>query len=528
MTTRHRTDEPPMPGETPEVLEPKRACGILLHPTSLPGRYGIGELGPEARAFVDALAQMGQRLWQVLPLGPTGYGDSPYQSLSTFAGNPLLISLEDLARDGLVTTTQLKRFPAFPEERVDYGRVIPAREEVFGAVCRNFRRRAPADLQAEGEAFGEQHADWLEDYALYAAIKRAHGGRSWTEWPSPLAARDPSALREARRTYRTAIRNAKILQFLFLRQWRALRRHCRKRGVHVVGDIPIFVAHDSADVWAHRELFSLNEDGRPHIVAGVPPDYFSATGQRWGNPLYRWDVHAADGFRWWIERMRQAFALADIVRIDHFRGFEAYWEIPGSEPTAVRGRWAPGPGEAIFHALRGALGRLPIIAEDLGVITPPVEALRDRFGFPGMKVLQFAFGNDPKAADYRPENFAVNSVCYTGTHDNDTTVGWFASRAGEGSTRTPEEVEAERRQVLDYLGTDGAEIHWELIGAAVASASNWAIFPLQDVLGLGSEGRMNVPGRPGGNWQWRFCREALTPPIRRRLREVCAAAGRAG
>lgn len=507
-------------------MEFVRECGVLLHPTSLPGRYGIGELGEEAYRFADRLVEMGQHLWQILPLGPTSYGDSPYQSLSTFAGNHLLISFDELVRDGLLAPSRLKRFPRFSDDRVDYGEVIPAREAVLIGVCRGFNRRASAEIKEAFEAFCRENAEWLDDYALYVAIKDAHGGRPWPEWEETLASRDPAAMQQAGRTHRTAIRNVRILQFLFALQWNRLRDYCHQRSIRIVGDIPIFVAHDSADVWAHRDLFYIDDTGQPAVIAGVPPDYFSVTGQRWGNPLYRWDLHQADDFRWWVERMRKVFDRFDIVRIDHFRGFEAYWEIPGHEPTAIHGRWVPGPGEGIFHALRKELGDLPIIAEDLGVITPPVEALRDQFTFPGMRVLQFSFGGDATDVGDRPEAFPPNSVCYTGTHDNDTTLGWFWSNAGEDTTRSQEDIDAERRRVLDYLGTDGSEIHWDLAQVAIASPSNSAVIPLQDLLGLGSEARMNVPGRPGGNWQWRFHWTMLTPKIIGRLHALCEAAHR--
>ena len=498
----------------------RRESGILLHPTSLPGAYGIGEIGPHAAAFVDVLQAMGQGVWQVLPLGPTSYGDSPYQSLSTFAGNPLLISFDQLEADGLLSRSRLASFPRFDPGRVDYGAVIPARHSVLATVCRGFRRRASGAMKDRFEAFCEDHRDWLEDYALFVALKDQHGGRPWTEWDPDLAARQPRALRRATRTLHTAVRNARIRQFLFFDQWHRLAAHCRARGVRLMGDLPIFVAHDSADVWAHRELFFLNEAGFPTVVAGVPPDYFSAIGQRWGNPLYDWTVHEQTGYAWWIERMRRTFEMVDVVRIDHFRGFEAYWEIPAGEPTAVKGRWVKGPGAAFFEALRRRLGELPIVAEDLGVITRPVEALRDRFGFPGMQVLQFAFGPDGPLAESHPERFRPNCVCYTGTHDNDTTRGWFWGDHGQNSTRSREEIERERKTILTYLGTDGAEIHWDFIALALRSPANLVVAPLQDLLGLDSSGRMNVPGRPDGNWAWRFEEGALTSVTIERMRKL--------
>ncbi len=501
-------------------MEFDRESGILLHPTSLPGPYGIGEIGPEARKFVDILERMGQRLWQFLPHGPTSYADSPYQSLSTFAGNHLLISFEDLVRDGLLSEEKLKAFPDHPAHEVDYGPVIESRMHILRSVCRTFERKASPEIKAAYQDYCRREAFWLEDYALFYALKDAHDLRPWTEWPQELGLRDPEALAKARKKYHTTIRNVKIMQFLFNRQWQALREYAHTKRIRLVGDIPIFVAHDSADVWANPELYYLDGRGQPIVIAGVPPDYFSATGQRWGNPLYRWDIHQHTGFDWWIRRIKKIFEMVDIVRIDHFRGFEAYWEIPAHEETAMNGRWVEGPKEAIFDAMIKAIGNLPIIAEDLGIITDGVEALRDRYHFPGMRILQFAFGNDAKAAEYRPESYPRNCIVYTGTHDNDTTVGWFWSNAGEGSTRSQEEIEAERHTILSYVGTDGSQIHWDMIALACKSNAATAIYPLQDLLGLGSEARMNVPGVEGGNWRWRFQWEQLTPGIQQRMRDI--------
>jgi 4-alpha-glucanotransferase len=503
-----------------------RECGILLHPTSLPGPYGIGEIGPEARNFADALAGMGQHLWQMLPLGTTGYGDSPYQSFSTFAGNTLLISFDLLVEDGLLDPAHLRDFPSFPANTVDFGGVIPARNAILRSVCRTFARRATPQRQEAFEKFCRGNEDWLEDFALFMALKQDHQLEPWPTWEPELVRRDPQALAQARRAHATAIRDAMILQYLFHDQWHRLRRHCARRGIKIVGDIPIFVAHDSADAWAHPELFYIEPDGRCTVVAGVPPDYFSATGQLWGNPLYRWDAHRQTGYAWWIRRMKTIFELVDIVRIDHFRGFEAYWEVPGAAETAIHGRWVTGPREDLFEAMANRLGQMPIIAEDLGVITPPVEALRDRFNFPGMRVLQFAFGNDDKADAFRPHNFPENCVVYTGTHDNDTTVGWFHSDAGRDSTRSRQDIETERRTVLDYLHTDGREIQWDLIRVAMKSRANTSVFPLQDVMGLGSEARMNVPGTKSGNWRWRFSWDMLTPAMAGRLRHLAETTGR--
>lgn len=507
-------------------MSEKRESGVLLHPTSLPGAYGIGEIGPEAYRFVDQLEAMGQRLWQILPIGPTGYGDSPYQSFSTFAGNHLLISFDRLVKDGLLDAKRLKKFPAFSDQAVDFGPVIVARMEVLHSVCRTFERRASESLKKAFHRFCRKEAYWLEDYALFYAIKNAHAGRPWTEWESSLALREEKAMTQARRKFATPARYVKILQFLFARQWEQLRAYAHKRNVRIIGDIPIFVAHDSADVWAHRDLYYLDEHGQPTVIAGVPPDYFSATGQRWGNPLYRWEAHRQTRYAWWVLRMKKILEWVDIVRIDHFRGFEAYWEIPAHEKTAIHGRWVEGPGQDIFDAFQEQLGELPIIAEDLGVITPGVEKLRDDNRLPGMRILQFAFGNDAKADDYRPENYPPNCVVYTGTHDNDTTVGWFWSQAGANSTRSQEDIDRERQSILEYVQTDGSQIHWDMISVGMRSRANTAVFPLQDLLGLGSEARMNVPGVESGNWQWRFTWDQLTGDIVQRMRDLMEYAGR--
>ena len=502
-----------------------RTSGILLHPTSLPGRFGIGELGPEAIRFADFLAAAGQRLWQVLPLGPTGYGDSPYQCFSAFAGNPLLVSLDVLEAEGLLMPADLAETPAFPEHEVDYGPVIDFKRSALARAFARFREHAGPPERDAFQAFRREQAAWLDDFAVFMAVKAAHGGGAWTEWDREIAARRPEALERWRREKADEIEATRFTQHLFFRQWTELRRHCHARHMKIMGDVPIFVAHDSADVWAHPELFRLDETGRPTVVAGVPPDYFSATGQLWGNPLYRWDEMARTGYSWWIERMRSTLSVVDLIRLDHFRGFEAYWEIPASAPTAATGQWVKGPGAALFDALHSALGTLPIVAENLGVITPEVEALRERYGFPGMAILQFAFGGDPQGSTFIPHNYSRDRVVYTGTHDNDTVVGWWTSGVGD-STRTLEEVEAEREFARRYMHSDGREIHWDFIRTLLGSVAELAIVPLQDVLGLGSEARMNVPARPSGNWRWRFAAGALTPEVRGRLREITEDYGR--
>jgi 4-alpha-glucanotransferase len=507
-------------------VERRRRSGILLHPTSLPGRYGIGELGPEALRFVDFLAEARQGVWQILPLGPTGYGDSPYQCFSAFAGNPLLISLDELAREGLLSGDDLASTPAFPEEAVDFGAVLGFKHTLLQRAYERFQAGAGAAARDAFDVFRQRQSSWLADYALYATLKEEHDGRAWTTWEAELRDRRPAALDRVRKERADAIRARELWQHLFALQWGAVHQACRARDIRIMGDIPIFVAHDSADVWAHPELFLLEADGRPSVVAGVPPDYFSATGQLWGNPLYRWDVMERSGFAWWVERFRHTLRQMDLVRLDHFRGFEAYWEIPGDAETAINGRWVKGPGAGLFVALRDALGDLPIVAENLGIITPEVEALRREFGFPGMAILQFAWGTDPQGSTFIPHNLTRDVVDYSGTHDNDTTVGWWTAGVGD-TTRTAEEVEEEHDYVRRYLRTDGSEIHWDFIRAVFASVADLAIVPLQDVLGLGSEARMNLPGRPSGNWRWRFREADLGPAIRGRLRGTTELFGRA-
>lgn len=490
-----------------------RTAGILLHPTSLPGAGGIGTLGESAYRFVDLLHAAHLGLWQVLPLGPTGYADSPYAALSAFAGNPFLLSLQPLVERGLLQQDDLNTLRADTDRRVDFGSVVPIKTAI---LRRAFGRLdiGERDLP-EVAAFREANRDWLDDFALYMAIKGAHDLAGWSDWPEPLRRREPHALREAGERYAAEIRFHRWAQYLFFSQWTELKRCANERGIRIVGDIPIFVAYDSADVWARQDLFELDQEGRPVVVAGVPPDYFTATGQLWGNPHYRWDVMKARGYDWWIDRMRKLLELVDIVRLDHFRGFAAAWAVPFGNDTAVQGDWVPGPGRDLFAALESALGRLPIIAEDLGVITPDVVQLREEFGFPGMQVLQFAFGLGPWSTAL-PYNFTSNMVVYTGTHDNDTTVGWFASL--DPPTR---------QQVLDYAATQGLDIGWDLIRLAFASVAEYAVVPIQDVLRLGSNARMNLPGTVGGNWSWRFADGDLTESHIDGLRFLAQTYGRA-
>jgi len=496
-----------------------------MHPTSLPGRFGIGDLGDEAYRFVDFLVASGQSLWQVLPLGPTGFGDSPYQCFSAFAGNTMLISPERLVKEGLLTAEDLERPPAFSEDKVDYGNAITLKNALLKEAFERFKRTADTSLRTYFQSFTHQASSWLEDYALYRALKDEQNGKAWNQWEPKFVRRDTAALTSARERLSEQVEAQKFYQFLFFRQWAALKAYCHEHGVKLVGDIPIFIARDSVDVWMNPDQFKLDEAGNPLVVAGVPPDYFSATGQLWGNPIYNWERMLADGFRWWIERVRATLEVFDIVRVDHFRGFAASWEIPGKDKTAERGRWVNVPGRELFTAIKGALGDLPIIAEDLGVITPDVEALRDDFELPGMRILQFAFGGDTLNMDL-PHNYIKNCVVYTGTHDNDTTVGWFTSVAGEGSTRDAKQIERERQLCLDYLDSDGREIHWDLIRAVLASVADTAIIPLQDLLGLGNDARMNLPNSTSGNWAWRYKAGALTDEVARRLQRMTEVYGR--
>ena len=480
----------------------QRASGVLLHPTSLPGRHGCGDLGAEAREFASWLSHAGQRFWQMLPVGPVGYGNSPYSALSSFAGNPLLISLDRLVDEGLLPRSSLHDPPPFKPRRTDYAAARAWREAQLRRAFEAFAKRTSD--QPAFESFCSSQAFWLEDFALYSAIKRSRGDKAWTEWEPELRARDKGAMDRARLALRGEIEQQRFEQFLFARQWQALRDDCAAQGIALIGDLPIFVAHDSADVWAHRELFFLDPQGQPTVIAGVPPDYFSATGQRWGNPLYRWEEPT---LKWWLARFAKLLEMFDALRLDHFIGFTRYWEIPASEPTAMNGHWVPGPGARLFDRL----GKAPLIAEDLGAVTPEVTALRDRYSFPGIKLLQFAFGTDPQAATFLPHHYSRNSVAYTGTHDNDTTVGWFSHIPA-----------AERAKALVYIGGTGKEIHWEMLRAVWASVANIAIAPMQDICGLGTEARMNHPGTLEGNWEWRL----IDLPAPDRLRDMTETYGR--
>ena len=480
----------------------ERTSGLLLHPTSLPGPFGSGDLDG-AGAFLESLADMEQSWWQMLPIGPTGYGNSPYQSPSTFAANPLFIGFETLVEDGLMTRSEHADLTRFPIDSVDFDHVIPSRMGTLDMVTSLFGDRATRSLLAEFEAFVDRHDTvWLHDFALFTAIKRSQGLTPWWQWPKSLAHRDPSGLEAAEQSLQTQILQVKVEQFLFDRQWKQVQAEAETRRIGLIGDIPIFVAHDSADVWANRELFHLDAAGMPTVIAGVPPDYFSVTGQRWGNPLYDWDRHVATDFVWWESRMRRMFELFDLVRIDHFRGFAASWHIPSSEETAINGSWVEAPGELLFDTLTARFESMNVIAEDLGLITPDVELLRDRYGFPGMKVLQFGFGTE---STHAIEQFQENVVAYTGTHDNDTALGWFLSRA--------ESDPSEMERAVEELGSTADTFAWDLISAVMHSIARVAIMPVQDLLGLGTEARMNEPGTTAGNWTWRLGRDELTADI---------------
>jgi 4-alpha-glucanotransferase len=493
------------------VILKGRGAGILLHPTSLPGPFGIGDFGAGADAFVDWASRAGQAVWQILPLGATGPSHSPYVGLSAFAGSPLLVSPGRLAEEGLLPASALDRVPAFPADRVAYRAVRRFKDRLLRAVWGEFGRRAPREMKLELDAFLSDPAQegWLDDWALFMAIRIRHRGRPWTAWPHDLHRREPEALRRARRELDSEIGFQKFVQFLFLRQALRIKAEANRRGVLVMGDLPIYVAHDSADVWANQRLFDLDSEGRPVEVAGVPPDYFSETGQLWGNPLYRWDRLADQGYAWWIERMRSNFRLTDLLRLDHFRAFAAYWAIPAAERTAEKGRWLLGPGRALFDALLKALGDLPLVAEDLGFITPDVHDLRTELGLPGMRVLQFAF--DGSDNDHLPHRHPPDTVVYTGTHDNDTTRGWFDSLDEE-----------QRRKVQEHVGTGERGIAWDMIRAAYRSPARLAVVPMQDVLGLSTEARMNTPGRAEDNWEWRAPEGAFQAEIAARLAGLAA------
>jgi len=489
----------------------ERAAGILLHPTSLPGRFGIGDLGKEAYNFVNFLESGGQTLWQVFPLGPTGYGDSPYQCFSAFAGNPNLISPEKLNEEGLLGNDDMASPAVKDLHRIDFGKLINYKKGILKKAFENFK----AGNFLSGTPFlkfCDDNSEWLDEYAFFMAAKDYHRGGLWTKWDKGLVKRDEKSLKSWKEKLSDGINYHKFVQFIFFKQWAEIKHYANSKGIKIIGDMPIFIAYDSADLWANKDLFSVDKEGNLKFVAGVPPDYFSATGQLWGNPLYKWDVMEKDDFHWWRLRMKQILNLVDMVRIDHFRGFDAYWEIPGDAPTAETGRWVRAPGEKFFKTLRDYLGPLPILAEDLGVITKSVEKLRDIFDFPGMKILQFAFGTDMERK-FLPHNFNPNCLVYTGSHDNDTTVAYFEKEKNNNN-----DIYHHARKYLNYTGDD---ITGALIRAAYASVADLVIIPMQDILRLGGDARMNFPGIPGGNWQWRFTWEQVDPKLGLYYKDLC-------
>lgn len=501
----------------------KKESGILLHPTCLPGPHGIGELGPDARRFIDVLEASKQRLWQVLPLTPPGTGASPYQSRSSFAGNPLLIGLDDLLAQSLLTSEEVDS-AKLPGARLNTGLVEATKLPLLKRAAERFVERLTPDNRQDFDAFCKQQAYWLTDFCRYQVAKELHNGAAWNEWPRALRLRQPAALQELDTRHAKELTLVAALQYLFERQWQDLRRYANSRRIRIMGDLPIFVALDSADVWGAQDLFLLDSEGQPTVVAGVPPDYFSETGQRWGNPLYNWPRHEAQQFEWWTARVRRTLEMCDLLRIDHFRGFAAYWEIKASELTAVRGRWVKAPGHALFSHLQSAFPQgLPIVAEDLGIITDDVDELRDAFNLPTMRVLHFSFSK-PK---FYPSTYPENCVAYTGTHDNDTTVGWYYRKPQEDTVEAIAALEQERHNVREFFHTDGTDIHWTCIRGVMDTKAAAVFIPLQDVMGMGPEGRMNTPGTVGEhNWTFRFEWDQLKPEMLETLRIITEQTGR--
>ncbi|MBK1986660.1 4-alpha-glucanotransferase [Sphaerospermopsis aphanizomenoides BCCUSP55] len=494
-----------------------RSSGILLHPSSFPSRFGIGDLGLEAYRFIDFLKNSYQQYWQVLPLGPTGYGNSPYMCYSAMAGNYFLISPEKLVNEGLLVAEDFANLPAFSADKVNFEQVIPVKVNLLKKASENFKHHATEIQRKAFHTFCNTRGYWLNNYALFMALKDARNGASWNNWEPELAKREPAVLARIEQELAQEIFYYKFIQYEFFRQWSELKNYANQNGIEIIGDIPIYVAHDSADVWANPDIFALDEEtGAAALMAGVPPDYFSATGQLWGNPVYKWEELQKQDFKWWVQRFEAMLDYVDIIRIDHFRGFEAFWAVPQGEETAINGEWIEAPGVAFFEVIKQKLGKLPILAEDLGIITPEVEALRDQFEFPGMKVLHFAFGSDP-GNPFLPFNYPRNAVVYTGTHDNDTTVGWFNTAN-----------DYEKQNLLLYLGSISPDgINWDLIRLALSSIANQAIIPLQDVLGLGTEARMNYPSTAEGNWEWRYQSGVLTQELSDRLKIITKLYGRA-
>jgi 4-alpha-glucanotransferase len=491
--------------------------GILLHVTSLPGDYGIGEIGKEAEQFVDCLKKMGQSLWQILPLGYPGNTQSPYDLLSSFAGNPLLISLDMLVKDGYLKQDNLLVKSGQKNHQIDFDSLIHHKMEILNSAAETFFNHASEEIKILYQDFCKENDYWLDEYSLFLTLKEIHNGKSWNHWSDPLRKRENTALKKINDEYFSEIEKTKIIQFLFHCQWAKLKRYANESGVRIIGDLPLYVTHDSAEVWANPELFSLNNNGDMTFVSGVPPCFFSKTGQLWGHPLYQWKAHETSHYKWWKSRFNKLYKMVDIIRIDHFNGIAKYWKVPAGSSTAMNGEWVEGPGENLFEEIFNCVGENAIIAEDLGEAEQEAAELKNKYGIPGMKILQFAFGNGHKSY---PHNYPENCVVYTGTHDNDTTVGWFHSQPGEGNTQTKNKIKAERRNVLKYLKTDGKEIHWDMIKTALSSKANTVIIPLQDILGLDSSARMNVPGTVSGNWRWRFDWIMLTEEKMHRMKKL--------
>jgi 4-alpha-glucanotransferase len=486
----------------------KRSSGIILHPTSLPGPDGIGDLGPEAYEWIQFLVNSKCKLWQVLPLGPTGYGDSPYQCFSAFAGNPYLISPALLLEDGLITRKDLVDRPVFPDSAVNFGEVIQWKLTILDRAFQHFQKSSDHDLIEDMSRFQAQQAYWLDDFALFMAVKASQESQSWSTWPEPLRMRVPEVLEKFKLDHPAELQRQVFQQYLFFKQWKMLKAYANENNIQIIGDVPIFISHDSSDAWSNPELFYFDKHRQPTVVAGVPPDYFSPTGQLWGNPLYRWEIHKKTGYDWWIKRIKDALSMFDMIRLDHFRGFAGYWEVPAGMLTAEKGRWMPGPGADLFDAVQNALGTLPIIAEDLGEITPDVIALREKFALPGMKILQFAFASTPDDP-FLPHNYPANCVAYSGTHDNDTTLGWYETAP-----------EKERQFLRQYLERSGENVSWDLIRAVWSSVAAFSLAPMQDFLSLGSECRMNFPGKPSGNWSWRLLPGSANQSLVEKIKEI--------
>ena len=491
--------------------------GILLHVTSLPGDYGIGEIGKEAEQFVDCLKKTGQSLWQILPLGYPGNTQSPYDLLSSFAGNPLLISLNMLVKDGYLKKDSLPFNSGEENHQIEFDSLIHHKMDILNCAAETFLNYASEEIKVLYQDFCKENNYWLDEYSLFLTLKKIHNGKSWNHWSDSLRKRDTTAIKKIKDKYFSEIEKTKLIQFLFHSQWEKLKHFANKRGVRIIGDLPLYVTYDSAEVWANPELFSLNNNGDMTFVSGVPPCFFSKTGQLWGHPLYQWEAHETSHYKWWKYRFKKLYKMVDIIRIDHFNGIAKYWRIPAGSSTAINGEWAEGPGENLFEEIFNCFDENAIIAEDLGEAEQEAAELKNKYGIPGMKILQFAFGNGHKSY---PHNYPENCVVYTGTHDNDTTVGWFHSHPGAGNTQTKNEIKAERNKVLKYLKTDGKEIHWDMIKTALSSKANRVIIPLQDILGLDSSARMNIPGTVFGNWRWRFDWAMLTEEKMHRMKSL--------